>query len=39
MIDDLEGDGRVVATACRWDEVSWAMAPHYIYDAFVYHWT
>jgi hypothetical protein len=39
MIDDLEGDGRVIATAAAWNELSWAMAPDYIYDAFVYHWT
>jgi hypothetical protein len=39
MIDDLESDGRVIATACHWSELSYAMAPDYIYDAFVYHWT
>ncbi len=39
MIDDLETDGRVIATACDWDELSWAMPPDYIYDTFVYHWT
>ncbi|MCP4544887.1 MAG: T9SS type A sorting domain-containing protein [bacterium] len=39
MIDDLEGDGRVIATACHWSELSWAMGPDYIYDTFVYHWT
>ncbi len=39
MIDDLQGDGRVIATACRWDEYSWAMGPNYIYDEFVYYWT
>lgn len=39
MIDDLEGDGRVIATAADWDELSWAMPPDYIYDTFVYHWT
>ncbi len=39
MIDDLEADGRVIATACNWDEYSWAMPPDYIYDTFVYHWT
>jgi len=39
MIDDLTGEGRVIATAADWDELSWAMAPDYIYDTFVYHWT
>jgi hypothetical protein len=39
MIDDLEADGRVIATAARWDEYSWAMGPNYIYDTFVYWWT
>ncbi len=39
MIDDLEGDGRVIATAAHWSELSWAMPPDYIYDTFVYHWT
>jgi hypothetical protein len=39
MIDDLLGDGRVIATAANWDELSWAMGPDYIYDTFVYHWT
>jgi len=39
MIDDLEGDGRVIATAAHWSELSWAMGPDYIYDTFVYHWT
>jgi len=39
MVDDLEGDGRVIATGADWDEYSWAMGPDYIYDTFVYHWT
>jgi len=39
MVDDLEGDGRVIATAANWDEYSWAMPPNYIYDEFVYYWT
>jgi uncharacterized repeat protein (TIGR01451 family) len=39
MIDDLQGDGRVIATAARWDEYSYAMGPNYIYDTFVYWWT
>jgi len=37
MIDDLEGEGRVIATAARWDEYSWAMSG-LIYDEFVYDW-
>ncbi|MBM3317188.1 MAG: hypothetical protein FJY75_05000 [Candidatus Eisenbacteria bacterium] len=39
MIDDLEGDGRVIATAAAWNEYSWAMPPDYIWDEFVYYWT
>lgn len=39
MVDDLTGDGRVIATAAAWNELSWAMAPDYLYDTFVYHWT
>ena len=39
MIDDLAGDGRVIATAANWDQLSWAMGPDYVYDTFVYHWT
>ncbi len=39
MIDNLEADGRVLASAARYDELSWAMGPDYIYDTFVYHWT
>ncbi len=37
MIDDLEGEGRVIATAARWDEYSYAMSG-LIYDEFVYDW-
>lgn len=37
MIDDLESDGHVVATAARYDEPSWAMS-NLIYDEFVYYW-
>jgi hypothetical protein len=37
MIDDLEGEGRVIATAARWDEYSWAMSG-LVYDEFVYDW-
>jgi hypothetical protein len=39
MVDDLAGDGRVIATGANWDEYSYAMGPDYIYDTFVYHWT
>ncbi|MBU1651852.1 C13 family peptidase, partial [bacterium] len=39
MVDDLQGDGRVIATAANWNEYSWAMPPNYIYDEFVYYWT
>ncbi|MFH1143641.1 MAG: FlgD immunoglobulin-like domain containing protein [Candidatus Eisenbacteria bacterium] len=39
MIDDLQGDGRVIATGANYDEYSWAMGPDYVYDTFVYHWT
>ncbi len=37
MIDDLEGEGRVIATAARWDEYSWAMSGLQ-YDEFVFYW-
>jgi FlgD Ig-like domain/Peptidase C13 family len=40
MLDDLWGvDGRVLSSAARHDEYSWAMPPDYIYDTYVYHWT
>ncbi len=39
FIDDLSGPGRMIATAARYDELSWAMPPDYLYDEFVYHWT
>ncbi len=39
MVDDLQGDGRVIATAANWNEYSWAMGPDYVYDTFVYYWT
>jgi len=39
MVDDLAGNGRVIATAANYDEYSWAMGPDYIYDTFVYWWT
>ncbi len=37
MIDDLQGEGRVIATAARWDQYSYAMSG-LIYDEFVYDW-
>lgn len=37
MIDDLEADGRVIATAARYDEYSYAMG-NLLYDEFVYYW-
>ncbi|MCK4303679.1 MAG: hypothetical protein KAY24_05515 [Candidatus Eisenbacteria sp.] len=39
MIDNLETDGRVLASASRYDQSSWAMPPDYIWDEFVYYWT
>jgi hypothetical protein len=39
MVDDLQGDGRIIATAANWNEYSWAMPPNYVYDEFVYYWT
>jgi len=39
FIDDLSGPGRVIATAARYDEPSWALPPDYLYDEFVFHWT
>jgi hypothetical protein len=38
MVDDLAGDGRIIATAASWDQYSWAMPPDYVYDEFVYYW-
>ncbi len=37
MIDNLEADGRVLTSAARYDELSWAMS-NLIYDEFVYYW-
>jgi len=39
FVDDLSAQGRVIATACAYDESSWAMPPDYLYDEFVYYWT
>ena len=30
---------RVGSSACRYDQVSWAMGPNYVYDEYVFHWT
>ncbi len=30
---------RVASSACRYDQVSWAMPPDYEYDTYVFHWT
>ena len=38
FIDNLAANNRVIATACRYDEVSYAMS-NLLYDEFVYHWT
>ena len=38
FIDNLEGNGRVIATACKPNEPSYAMT-NLPYDEFVYHWT
>lgn len=38
FIDDLQGEGRVIATSCMGNELSWACADK-PYDEFVYHWT
>ena len=37
FIDNLAQQGRVISTACRGDELSWA-SPDKNYDEFVYHW-
>jgi hypothetical protein len=45
MLDDLAAGvdtydpPRIMASACRHDESSWAMAPDYLYNEFVYYWT
>lgn len=30
---------RVASSACRYDQLSWAMPPDYVYDTYVFHWT
>lgn len=37
FIDDLQGENRVIATACAYDESSYAME-NLKYDEFVYYW-
>ena len=39
FIDNLQGNNRVIATACNCSETSSAMPPDYNYDEFVYYWT
>lgn len=39
FVDNLQGPNRVIATACNWDEVSWACDSEGNFDEFVYHWT
>jgi hypothetical protein len=39
FIDDLAGNNRVIVTACRHDEPSWACDTEGDYDEFLYHWT
>ena len=38
FVSFLEGEGRVIMTACKADEVSWALSNR-TYNEFVYHWT
>ena len=38
FIDNLAKENRIIATACGYDESSWAMS-NLMYDEFVYHWT
>ena len=38
FIDNLSEQGRVIATACKENELSW-MCPDKNYDEFIYHWT
>ncbi len=39
FIDNLAGPNRVIATACKADQSSFAMPPNYDYNEFVFHWT
>ncbi len=39
FIDDLAANNRIIATACRFDQVSWGGVTDSRYDEFVYHWT
>ncbi|MEA2106298.1 MAG: C13 family peptidase [Bacteroidota bacterium] len=38
FLDDLQNNNRVIATACRFDESSYA-TNDFLYDEFIYHWT
>lgn len=38
FIDDLQANNRVIATACRADQSSWATSDA-VYNEFVFHWT
>ena len=39
FIDNLAAANRVIATACEYDESSYAMPPNYQFNEFVYYWT
>ncbi len=43
FVDDIIGMNsevsRVISTACRYDESSYAMEPDYVYDEYVFDWT
>ena len=39
FLDNLSAPNRVIATACRWDQVSWACDSEGNWDEFVYWWT
>ena len=38
FIPVLEGNNRVISTACNAYELSWAMPPDYYYNEYVFHW-
>ena len=38
FIDNLASNNRVIATACKANESSYAMPPNYAYNEFVFHW-
>jgi hypothetical protein len=41
FLDNLSQNqmNRVFSSACRYDELSWAMPPNYEYDTYVFYWT